>query len=550
MARPACKVLLVSPRFDFPSFWSLNAACEVTGKGRTEPPLGLITVAALLPRHWQLRLLDHNFEDLTGRDLAWADLVMTGGMIPQRPDALRIVDRCRDFGKPVVVGGPDVTSSPQVFERADFRVLGEAEGVIETFIRAWEAGARRGTFEAEKFQVDVSASPLPRFDLVRHDRYLAMAVQFSRGCPFTCEFCDIIELYGRVPRTKTPDQMLAELDALYRLGYRGHVDFVDDNLIGNKKAVRAFLPHLCEWQKKHGYPFTFSTQASINLADDDAFLQLMRAANFTLVFVGIESPDTDTLVSAQKKQNTRRQLAECIRKLYRAGMIVQGGFILGFDVEKREAIDEMMAFIDASSIALCMVGLLTALPGTQMARRLAREGRLQPVRDFDFYSDAAAGDQCTEGLNFDTVRPRREILDDYRTILDRIYRPEAFFERARMAGRQLDRPNHKANVSLRVILGDLRTLGRFFWRLAVRGRGARVPFLRAVWDCFRHDPRAAREVLALAVTYLHVGPFSRRVIAHLDREIAQIDSGEQVPRRHVPALPKTPAALVPAAGVG
>ena len=222
---------------------------------------------------------------------------------------------------------------------ADFRVLGEAEGVIDAFVAAWEAGAREGVFEVEKFTVDVTKSPIPLFALLNFDYYLHIGVQFSRGCPFTCEFCDIIELYGRVPRAKTNSQMLAELDELYRLGYRGHVDFVDDNLIGNKKAVRTFMPELKAWLETQDYPFEFTTEASVNLADDDDFLRAMREANFVGVFVGIESPDADTLVATKKKQNTRRSLVESIHKIYAAGIFVTAGFIVGFDNEKGSIAD-------------------------------------------------------------------------------------------------------------------------------------------------------------------------------------------------------------------
>ena len=331
----SCRVLLVVPRFNGQSFWSFTAACEVFGARFPSAPLGLITVAALLPPTWECRLINRNTEELTEKDLEWADMVMTGGMLPQRWDAIEVVALAQAKGKPAVVGGPDVTSLPEAYVSADFRVLGEAEGIVDSFISAWNAGVRHGLFEAEKFKADVTTTPVPRFDLLKREHYAYLGVQFSRGCPFTCEFCDIIELYGRVPRTKTVDQMLAELDTLYRMGYRGHLDFVDDNFIGNKKAVKAFLPHLIAWQKRHGYPYEFSTEASINLADDDALLALMRAANFFAVFVGIESPDTDTLIAMQKKQNTRRDIAAGVHKIYRAGMFVNAGFILGFDSEKK-----------------------------------------------------------------------------------------------------------------------------------------------------------------------------------------------------------------------
>jgi radical SAM superfamily enzyme YgiQ (UPF0313 family) len=361
--------LLIYPRFEADTFWSFRRTSEVFGAKHPASPLGLITVAALLPKAWSIRLLNRNSEELTDDDFDWADVIFTGGMLPQGGDILDIVDLCRACGKPVVVGGPGVTSSPHLYRTANFQILGEAEGVIGKFIEAWESGAREGVFEAEKFQVDVSKSPIPRFDLLKFDDYLHIGVQFSRGCPFTCEFCDIIELYGRVPRAKTNAQMLAELDELYRLGYRGHVDFVDDNLIGNKKAVKAFLPELAKWLEAHDYPFEFTTEASLNLADDAELMALLNQANFVGVFVGIESPDTATLIAMRKKQNTRRSIAQSVHKIYAAGLFVHAGFIVGFDSEKESMADTMVELIEEAAIPICMVGLLYALPNTQLSRR-------------------------------------------------------------------------------------------------------------------------------------------------------------------------------------
>lgn len=532
MAATRCNVLLVYPRFDLTSFWSLTTTCRIAGKRRMEPPLGLITVAAMLPKEWSVRLIDRNAEEVGEADLAWADMVMTGGMIPQRADTLRLIELGQSHGKPVVVGGPDITSSPDAYSHADFRMPGEVEATMAAFIESWNAGERRGLFEAEKFTVDVTRSPPPRFDLLKLDHYLALSVQFSRGCPFICEFCDIIELYGRVPRAKTVEQLLGELESLYRLGYRGHVDFVDDNLIGNKKAVKQFLPHLCAWQKAHGYPFTFSTQASINLADDDALLGLMRDANFGAVFIGIESPNEDALLSAQKKQNTRRNLADCIHTVYRAGMFVTAGFVVGFDDERERIADEMVSCIEAAGLPICMVGLLTALPQTQLSRRLEREGRLNPEIDFSFVASADGGDQCTEGLNFRTARARRDVLGDYRSILQRVNRPAAFFGRIRAVARLLVPARINASVPWRVVLNDAATVGRLLWFLAARRPELLGGFLATIAECAIRNPRALKQVVSLFLLYLHVGPFSKEVIASLNRQIGSIDAGLE--RRHEP----------------
>jgi radical SAM superfamily enzyme YgiQ (UPF0313 family) len=550
-----CNALLVVPRFSGQSFWNFTAACEVYGARFPAPPLGLITVAALLPPSWQCRLVNRNTEELLDADLDWADLVMTGGMLPQQPDALQIIELAHARHKPVVVGGPDVTSSPDAYRASDFQVLGEAEGIIGAFIEAWDSGVRRGIFEAEKFKIDITTTPIPRFDLLKRSQYTYFGVQFARGCPFTCEFCDIIELYGRVPRVKTVEQMLAELETLYDFGYRGHLDFVDDNFIGNKKAVKAFLPHLIAWQKERGYPFEFSTEASINIADDNTLLALMREANFFTIFVGIESPDPDTLVSMQKKQNTRRSLADCVAKIYRAGMFVNAGFIVGFDSEKGAVADAMIECIEATSIPFCMVGLLYALPNTQLTRRLAREGRLFPP-DYTMRTVAkgGVGDQSTSGLNFETARPRRDILTDYRTILARIYRPTTYYGRVRTVARLLDRPVLDRSASTDIppprVFGipprNFVLLWRLVRRIAVRQPAALWPFCKVFCECARKNPRAIDYVGILAAFYLHLRPFSRFVVSLVDRQIAEIDSGKwqppQAPIAEPAALQKTQAA--------
>jgi radical SAM superfamily enzyme YgiQ (UPF0313 family) len=531
------KVLLISPRFAGRTFLSLEAVCEIYGGRAMTAPLGLITVAAMLPPSWDCRLVNRNTEDLTDADIDWADLVMIGGMMPQRADILDLIDLVHARGKPVAVGGPDVTSSPEAYEAADFRVLGEAEGIIGVFIRAWEAGERRGRFEAEKFTADVTTSPVPRFDLLKRAQYTFFGVQFSRGCPFTCEFCDIIELYGRTPRFKTTAQMLAELDTLYRMGYRGSLDFVDDNFIGNKKAVKAFLPHLIEWQKARGYPFSLTTEASINLADDDVLLGLMREANFYSIFVGIESPETDTLVSMQKKQNTRRVLADNIHKLYSSGILVVAGFIIGFDTEQNSVADSMIDCIEATSIPVCQLGLLFALPGTQLTRRLVKERRLFSVSyQQRRVAEVGVGDQCVSGLNFETKRPRRDMLVDYRHVLDRIYSPDAFFGRVENVAKMLRPPSldrsNDVDAPPKRMFGvprrDLLMLWRIVWRLAARQPRALWPFLRVFCRCMATTPGALHSVGMFAAIYLHVGPFSRFVIKAIDQQIAEIDSGQWI----------------------
>jgi len=509
----ACNALLIYPRFDADTFWNFTRTAEIFGAKYPSPPLGLITLAALLPSSWSLRLVNRNTEELSDDDLAWADLILTGGMMPQQSDTLDIIDLCHARGKPVAVGGPGITSFPHLYQAADFRVLGEAEDVIGKFVEAWEAGEREGQFEAEKFQVDVTKSPIPRFDLLKFDDYLHIGVQFSRGCPFTCEFCDIIELYGRVPRAKTSAQMLAELDELYRLGYRGHVDFVDDNLIGNKKAVKAFLPELAAWLEARDYPFEFTTEASLNLSDDAEFLLLMKRANFVGVFVGIESPDTATLIAMRKKQNTRRSIAESIRRLYASGLFVTAGFIVGFDSETQSSADVMVELIEEAAIPVCMVGLLYALPNTQLGRRLEKEGRIfaHPER-----ADLKTADQCTMGLNFTTLRPRQEILADYAHILERIYDPAAYAGRLQRLAMMLDNSERKQQrtraAHSRHQLGSLEIVHRIMTNLPE----PRDMFRHTLTQCMASNPASIRWIVAMMALYLHVGPYSRDVIGRIN----------------------------------
>jgi len=513
-SRP-CNVLMIYPRFGAGTFWNFAETCELFNAHYPTAPLGMITVAALLPTAWTIRLVDRNTEVLTDGDLEWADLVMTGGMLPQYFDTIEVIELCRARRKSVVVGGPGVTSVPHLYSKANFQVLGEAEGAIDKFIVAWEAGEKEGVFEAEKFTIDVTKSPVPRFDLLKVEHYLYIGVQFSRGCPFTCEFCDIIELYGRVPRAKTNAQMLHELETLYRLGYRGHVDFVDDNLIGNKKAVKAFLPELKTWLDQHDYPFEFTTEASLNLADDAELLKLMNQANFIGVFVGIESPDTSTLIAMRKKQNTRRDIAQSVHKIYAAGLYVTAGFIIGFDTEQGSVADAIIELIEDAAIPVCMVGLLYALPNTQLTRRLASESRLHAALLLD---PAAGMDQCTQGLNFDTMRPRSEILSDYKMVLEKIYDPVAYAERLQRLARLLGKSNPNRQVRAndsRSRLGGLEVVHRVVSKLP----GAQDIFRQTIIQCASTNPQWARIIVLLTAFYLHLGPFSRHVIRQIEQQL-------------------------------
>jgi len=518
------RVLFVYPTFVPNSFWGYKDACELVGARYPAAPLGLITVAALLPQDWDFKLINCNTEDLELADIDWADMVMTGGMLNQQPDCLRLIDLCHERGKPVVVGGPDVTSSPHLYKTADFQVLGEAEDIIKDFVAAWERGERAGVFTAEKFKIDVTQTPMPRFDLLKFDQYLYICIQYSRGCPFTCEFCDIIELYGRVPRTKTNDQILAELQYLYDLGYRGHVDFVDDNLIGNRKSLRVFLPLLKQWQEERGYPFEFSTEASINLADDDELMAMLKTCNFWLVFIGIESPDPATLVAMRKKQNTKRNLAESVHKIYSYGIAVTAGFIVGFDSEQGSIGESMAEFVDDCAVPVAMVGLLYALPGTQLTRRLEKEGRLHTGHDVML--EERAGDQCSIGLNFEPKRPLRDILTDYRRVVETVYAPENFARRLEKLATMLDRSDRRNTPVAGDRRGETNSV-EMIHKIINAVPGTREIFWNTFKTIARTNPSALRHIIILMSLYMHLGPFSRRVIDTIDQRIAALDSDER-----------------------
>lgn len=534
-------VLFVYPKFSNTSFWNYVDTCELVGAKYPAPPLGLITVAAMLPPEWPVRLVDRNVEALTDADLDWADIVMFGGMITQQLDLLQTAERARAQGCVTVVGGPDVSSSPEIYHALDFRIIGEAEGVLNVFVAAWLEGQRSGEFRAPLHAVDITSSPTPRHDLLDFSKYVQVNVQFSRGCPFLCEFCDIIELFGRKPRTKTTKQVLAELDQLYALGYRGHVDFVDDNLIGNKKAVKAFLPALIGWQKAHGYPFEFSTEASLNLADDDEFLGMMRDAGFFACFIGIESPDTDVLVAMQKKQNTRRDIAANVHKINSYGIFVLAGFIVGFDTESERAADGLIGLIEEASIPVSMVGLLVALPNTQLQRRLEKEGRLHDL--YGVIESDADGDQCVSGLNFQTIRPRDAILAEYLKVVERIYDADAYFERVRRTVDLLDCSGVVGDLRRSTIVHDIGQLVRFLMAVTLRRPAVRGHVWRLLAYTARRNPRAIKHALYMAGLFAHLGPFSAHVSREITRQIAEVRADPDAPRhRSWRPLPSVAAA--------
>jgi radical SAM superfamily enzyme YgiQ (UPF0313 family) len=484
------RALLVWPRFP-KSYWGQEYVLPLIGKSAVLPPLGLITAAALLPRSWELRLVDLNIEELAERDLAWADVVMLSAMRIQQESFREVVKRARALGKRVVAGGPYVTTAPEEVTGVDHLVLGEAEEVLPALARQLELGEAAPVRLSAPQRPDVTQTPIPRYDLLRVDRYDCISVQFSRGCPFACEFCDIIEIFGRVPRTKSPDQFLAELEAVQKTGFRGPVFVVDDNFIGNKVAARKMLERLPDWNRAHQEPFDYFTEASVNLADDDRLIAALVAAGFTAVFLGIETPSREALLETRKRQNTHLDLELAVEKLVRAGMDVMAGFIVGFDADDETIFERQYQFISRSPISMAMIGILTALPGTQLWRRLAAEGRL--------HGDSA-GDAAYRP-NFATRLPEAELVAGYRRLLAQVYEPRAYFQRA-LRALQLQRhlsppPSHR---SLRY---SLHALASSLWQQGVRGR-YRAAYWRFLGQAALTAPRHFGRAVALAIHGEHM----------------------------------------------
>jgi radical SAM superfamily enzyme YgiQ (UPF0313 family) len=421
MEKTPMNALLVYPQFP-DTYWSFKYALKFVGKRAAQPPLGLMTVAALLPGDWKKRLVDTNVERLRDRDLAWADVVLLSSMHIQRESLAAIIERCRARGLRTVVGGPIASSVTAAELNADHVVIGEAESLIADLASDLEQGTAKPVYQAAE-RPEMATSPLPDLSLIKMQRYSTMAVQYSRGCPFNCEFCDIIEIYGRRPRTKAVAQVLAELDQLRAAGWREAVFIVDDNFIGNKARAKELCAALAEWRSQYKTSFDFNTEASLNLADDPELMQLMKDAGFISVFLGIETPDESGLISSNKLQNTRRSLLESVATIQSYGMQVMGGFILGFDTDREDIFDRMVEFIQKSGIPIAMVGLLQAMPGTQLFRRLGREGRIL---------DQGGGDNTDVKLNFLPHMDAAKLVEGYQSVLKRIYSCEAYYERVKL----------------------------------------------------------------------------------------------------------------------
>jgi radical SAM superfamily enzyme YgiQ (UPF0313 family) len=412
-------ILLVYPEYP-DTFWSFKHALKFVSKKASFPPLGLLTVAALLPKDWCKRVIDMNANKLIDDDILWADFVFISGMSIQSESTDEVIRRCKDLGRKIAAGGPLFTSCPEKYHDIDYLILNEAEITLPQFLNDLGKGVAKHIYTTEDW-ANITTTPLPLWDLISIDNYTSMNLQYSRGCPFDCDFCDITVLYGRKPRTKTKEQVIEELEALYLTGWRGPVFFVDDNFIGNKaKLKKEILPVIAEWNKKRKNPFYFNTEASINLADDDRLMELMVKAGFEAVFIGIESPNEESLIECNKTQNRNRDLISSVKKIQESGLEVQGGFIVGFDNDPPAIFDKLTSFIQESGIVTAMVGLLNAPQGTKLQKRLFSEGRL--LKDF-------TGNNTDFSINFIPQMDSKILLNGYKNILHTIYSPKYYYER-------------------------------------------------------------------------------------------------------------------------
>jgi radical SAM superfamily enzyme YgiQ (UPF0313 family) len=471
---------------------------EMAGLKAAIPPLGIITVAALLPKDWEVRFYDRNVNLETDADWEWCDLVILSAMLVQKPDFHTLIQKAVRLGKKVAVGGPYPTSVPQdaLDSGAHYLILDEGEMTIPQFLEALAQGKTQGIFRSLE-KPDVTQSPLPRFDLLERHAYFMMAIQFSRGCPFNCEFCDIITLYGRKPRTKEPSQAIAELQALYDLGWRGSLFIVDDNFIGNQRNVKRFLRELIPWVKQHNYPFTFMTEASVNLAEDDELLHLMSEAGFYAVFLGIETPDQDSLQVTHKLQNTRHPLVEACRKINEAGMLIYAGFILGFDGERAGAGERIQAFVEQTSIPQPMLGILQALPNTALWNRLQSEQRL-----VEGMGVTEVGDQNSL-MNFIPTRPVAEIAREYVEGFWTMYEPANYLRRCFQQCLSIGSHSER-NQTMHFSPGKgLRLVTQLIWHQGLRRPEIRGQFWRQLGTILLRKPQVLNMYLGLCAAGEH-----------------------------------------------
>lgn len=459
------KALLVYPEYP-ETFWNFRYALKFISKKATYPPLGLLTVAAMLPLEWEKKLIDMNVNSLRDEDLQWADIVCLSAASIQRKSVDEIIQRCQNLGKTMVAGGPLFTSDPDAYSAVDHLVLNEAEVTLPSFINDLERGDAQHIYTSTQL-ADLGAAPTPLWSLVNTKDYAAMNIQVSRGCPYDCEFCNITSLFGRVPRVKGKDQVIAELESIYRLGWRGGVFVVDDNFIGSKaKVKKEILPAIIEWMQQRKYPFTFNSQVPVNLADDVELMDLMTQAGFATVFIGIESPDEACLNECNKIPNRNRDLIASVNLIQRSGLEVQAGFIVGFDSDTTSVFDRLISFIQKSGIVTAMVGILCAPRGTRLYERLTAEGRL---------ACDMTGNNTDANLNFIPKMAPETLIEGYHHIVEDIYSPNLYYERVKeflRKYRPVNRPAWRFKWSdifslfrLTINLGMIEKERTYYWRL-------------------------------------------------------------------------------------
>jgi len=519
------KALLVWPKIPN-SFWAFNGMLELLSEKVVMPPLGLITVAALCPSGWTLRLVDEAVEDLTDDDLRWADLVMVGGMEVQKAGMHEVLARARRLGRRTIVGGPYASSKPErMLAIADHVVVGEPDEVFAEIAAALEAGTAKRHYEITE-KPDVTRTPIPRFDLLKLASYASMSVQFSRGCPFQCEFCDIIILYGRKPRTKHPQQVTAELDALLSLGWMKQVFMVDDNFIGNHQRALELCVELEKWQQAHGFPVMFYTEASMDLARKTALVDAMVKANFFYVFLGIESPSKESLQETHKFQNLAVDPVSCIDLLHEKGLWVTGGFIVGFDSDTEDIFDRQIEFIERTAIPWALLNSLHAMPRTALYERMQKEGRLLTE------SPHSSGD--TNPPNFRTKLAPAVLLRGQAKTLAAIYEPTAFYERAWRSMESWKTKKNQRAARQPNALGIAAIVLRSIWQ-----QGIKSNYRKAYWKyalrIVRHyalNPPKIWMAATIMISGHHFIPYSRDVVKKIEREVERVETlQELVPAR-------------------
>jgi radical SAM superfamily enzyme YgiQ (UPF0313 family) len=481
------KVLLVYPQYPV-TFWSFKHALKFVSKKSSYPPLGLLTVASMLPVAWERKLVDMNVSRLTDEQIRWADMVLISAMVVQKESANEVIKRCRGLGVKTVAGGPLFTMEPDGFPDADCLVLGEAETILPEFITDVQNDALKRVYK-QTVTPEMCQTPLPQWSLINMKHYSSMVIQYSRGCPFNCDFCDIVILNGHRPRTKSKDQILAEFDALHQQGWRGGVFIVDDNFIGNKqKLKKEILPAIIEWRKSKNATFPLNTETSINLADDDELIRMMVEAGFNAVFVGIETPNEESLAECAKNQNRHRDLKEAVRKLHNAGLEVQGGFIVGFDSDPLSIFKTQINFIQKSGIVTAMVGLLNAPTGTPLYKRLKKENRI-----------TGTFEGSNTEINFVPKMKYQTLMNGYKSIIKTIYSSKPYYERINTFLKDFKPP--KARIK-DIRLDYIQALWRSFWFLGIRDRGSRHYWKLVLSTLFRR-PRSLPVAIKLSIYGYH-----------------------------------------------